>query len=269
MRALAFASLLLAFLLAFAPARADEIACKETDHSSSSTGVVLLHGGLSNYFVQPLERRLKRAGFRVVMPEMPWSERREYDQPYMEALQEVDRAAKGLREQGARRIVIVGHSFGANAALGYGAYYDHVAGIVVMAPGQMPELPSFQKFVGPSVAQARAMVAAGHGNEHGVFKDFLQWRHVNENHATAANYLSYFAPDAKDIFPKNAAMLKPGTPLLWFVGRQEEDNMALGKAYAYDKAPPTPLNRYIVLPKGHLDVPVEAEDMIVEWLKCL
>ena len=49
--------------------------------------------------------------------EMPWSGRRAYDAGYPAALQEISAQIKAFRAQGYRRVLLAGHSFGANAAL--------------------------------------------------------------------------------------------------------------------------------------------------------
>lgn len=50
---------------------------------------------------------------------MPWSGRREYDAGMDTAMAEVDAAARALRDAGAKKVVVAGHSMGANAALHY------------------------------------------------------------------------------------------------------------------------------------------------------
>jgi pimeloyl-ACP methyl ester carboxylesterase len=277
MRARVIALLLLAGLVLLGPpppARAaDGLACQPSGHAPSTTGIVLLHGGLDGEgnWLAPLKKKLLAAGFRVTSPEMPWSERREYDRSYQQALDQVAAEVKGLEQRGAARVVVGGHSFGANAALGYAAWRGGVAGVAVIAPGQMPDLPALQEIVGQSVAKARQMVAAGNGGKKDFFKDFLQWHgKLDGAYTTAANYLSYFDPDGDAVFPKNAARLNPQIPLLW-VDPAKNDNTAIlvSKAYAFDKAPRNPLSRYILSPSGHLDTPAVSADLVVAWLKCL
>ena len=52
---------------------------------------------------------------------MPWSFHRRYAATYDQAMTEIDAAVAELKAKGARRIVVIGHSLGANAAIGYAA----------------------------------------------------------------------------------------------------------------------------------------------------
>jgi len=262
----------LVLMLAVLPARADELACKPSGARASTTGVVLVHGKMdtTGYWLMPLRRKLQAAGFRTASPEMPWAEKREYDRTYEQSLDMIGAAAQGLEHQGARRIVVAGHSLGANAALGYAALHDHVAGVIVISPGQFPEDPGYQKVVGASVAKARQLIAEGKGDQIGLFKDFAQWNgNLEGARTTARNYLSYFDPNGNAVMPKNAKRMKPGTAALWVVGRDDKGNVADGTGYIFDKLPPDRLNRYVLVPKGHDDAPATGADLIVSWLKCL
>ncbi|HUI17374.1 MAG TPA: alpha/beta hydrolase [Alphaproteobacteria bacterium] len=276
MRAVVFAPLLLAAVALLVPpstAHADALACKPSGNAPSTTGVVLMHGALdgSGNWIASLKKKLVAAGFRLATPEMAWSERREYDRSYQQSLDQIATEVKGLEQHGARRVVVAGHSFGANAALGYAAMRGGVAGVAVIAPGQMPDLPALQQIVGASVAKARQMVAAGAGGKKDFFKDFLQWHgKLDGAYTTAANYLSYFDPTGDAVYPKNAAKLSPQIPLLWVdPAKNDNDTIVVSKAYAFDKAPRNPLSRYILSPSGHLDTPAASADLVVAWLKCL
>jgi len=261
----------LVLLLAGPSASADEIACRPADHSPSTTGVVLLHGTLEpSYWLMPLKKKLDAAGFRTAMPEMPWSTRREYDRTYEESMDEIATAATGLERRGARRIVLAGHSMGGNAALGYAALRGGAAGLVIISPGPFAEDSEVQRLIAPGMAKARQMIAAGQGGEVGVFKDLVQWHGSMEGaHTTAKNYFSYYNPDGNAVISKNAARMKPGMAVLWLIGVEEEGERVAVRSYAFDKLPPNRLNRYIVVPKGHLDTPATGADSIVAWLKCL
>src|ERR1700744_2172761 len=64
---------------------------------------------------------LRDEGALVATPEMPWSFHLRYDATYDQAMAEIDAVIAGLQAKGARRIVLIGHSLGANAAIGYAA----------------------------------------------------------------------------------------------------------------------------------------------------
>ena len=108
----------------------------------AGTGVVLLHGkgGTPTSMIEGLSRsRCRREGALVEAPELPWSARRIYDATYDQAMAEIDTAVDRLKEAGATRIVVVGHSLGGNAAIGYAARRQGLAAVVALAPGHLPE----------------------------------------------------------------------------------------------------------------------------------
>lgn len=63
--------------------------------------------------------------------------------------------------------------------------------------------------------------------------------------------------------------MAPGTALLWVVGEEDPENLALGKSYAFERAPSNPHNRTIVVPKGHVDAPATGATPVAAWLRCL
>ena len=276
------AGVVLALTLAGAPGAiaADQLACTPSGKNPHKLGVMLMHGkatfgsghmrggsGPTDYLAK-LKTAVAAAGFRVAAPEMPWTQTRVYSASYEQAMEEIADAMAGLKRRGAQRFVVGGHSLGANAALGYAALKGGVVGVIALAPGQTPEQPSFQRKLGASVAKAKAMVAAGKGNEQAVFDDINSGDRAGTVRTSAANYLSYFDPDGNASMPKNVARFKSGIALFWAVA--EADPLSqLGEGYAFDKAPPNPLSRYLVLPGDHLEAPANAAALVVAWLKCL
>ena len=129
----------------------------------------------------------------VDTPEMCWSRRRIYDRPFLDCLTEIDSAIGRLKGRGAGRIVVAGMSQGGDAALAYGAHNANLTGIIALAPAAAPERQVGLADIAQSVAQARALVAAGRGNETASFVD------RNAGGAfpvttTATIYLSYLDP---------------------------------------------------------------------------
>src|SRR5262249_56826976 len=111
--------------------------------SLQGVGVVFLHGkGVwAGAFDGGIPAALEAEGAVAASPEMPWSLRRIYGATYEEAMREIDAAVAGLKGRGARRIVIIGHSLGANAAIGYAASRHEVSAGVALSPGTLPEAP--------------------------------------------------------------------------------------------------------------------------------
>lgn len=235
----------------------------------AETGIVLMHGkGIKNKRKAPtkiLARFLEGKGFLVAAPDMPWQASRIFDKTVDEAMAEIDDIVADLKARGADRIVVAGHSLGANAAIAYGARRAGLVGVIAIAPGHSPEL--WRKRFGADIARARAMVDAGKGDERADFGDINQGK-TKTFSMGAKYYLSWYDPDGEAVMPTNAANLKPGTPLLWIVGSQ--DRMAdRGEDYAYAKAPAHPKSSYQVIGGGHAATPKKGKGEILRWLKGL
>lgn len=250
------------------PSSKSPAACPQVARTEK-IGVVLMHckDEEPDKFIDGVASALAREGYLVVTPEMPWSHRRRYDKSYEDALIEIDHCVEDLRARGAKRIVIAGHSLGANAALRYGATRDRVAGIMMLGPGQSPEW-TLGKMVATSIEKAKTLVASGHGEEVATFDDSDQGARISVR-ATAKIYMSYFDPEGAAVMSKNAAQLKPGTPLLFIVGKKDRFYGYYTKAYAVDRAPMNPMNRFLEVSADHRGTPNQSIDAVLDWLHCL
>jgi pimeloyl-ACP methyl ester carboxylesterase len=226
-------------------------------------GLVLMHGKQSAPDEhRPLAEAVEASGVPVERPEMCWSPRRIYDQPYLDCLRDIDTAIERLRRRGATATVVAGHSLGANAALAYGARHE-VKGVAALAPGHRPEALAQRPPVAESIDRARALMAAGR-NERVGFADFNGSLQITVM-ATPATYVSFFAADSAALMPVNAARLK--APLLYVVGSQ--DPLQRGPEEIFSKAPRHALNRYVTVPAGHFDTSAASADAVVAWLRQL
>ena len=234
-----------------------------------AVGVVLMHGKWGNpeKGIAPVELELKGAGFAVVSREMPWSERRAYDAGWDEVMLQLEGEVAKLRAAGARKIVIGGHSMGANVALGYAARHADVDGALILAPGHTPERFAAIPKMAESLAKARALLAAGRDGQYANFNDTNQGR-TREVSAHPSVYLGYFDPDGPAVMPRNAAQLSPHTALLWVVGTRDR-MFAAGTGYAFDRAPANPHNLYRTVEADHFGTPAAARRIVVDWVKSL
>jgi pimeloyl-ACP methyl ester carboxylesterase len=235
--------------------------------SLQGLGAVFLHGkGVwTGAFDGGIPAALEAEGAVAVSPEMPWSFSRIYGATYEEAMREIDAAVAGLKGRGATRIVIIGHSLGANAAIGYAARRHGVAAVVALSPGHLPETTEMRARTADAIVQARALSAAGEKSRR-TWPDRVQGVPTLAM-ASPAVYLSMFDPDGPAVIPKNAAALH-GVPLLWVVG-DSDPIFARGRDYAFSRAPRNPKSRYIEVSAGHLTAPRAARTQVVEWLKSL
>jgi pimeloyl-ACP methyl ester carboxylesterase len=172
--------------------------------------------------------------------------------------------------------VIVGHSLGANAAIGYAARHSDLAdpadlaGVVALAPGHLPEVDRLRSFVADALVRAKSLIAAGKGNVPQTFPDMAQGIPLVAT-ATPIVYLSMFDPDGPAVIPKNAAAIGAAphpVPLLWVVGKLDPIDRR-GPEYAFDAAAKNPKSKYIEVFAGHLTTPLLARKQVVEWINSL
>lgn len=249
----------LALLTATAPARALDPA---------TTGVVLMHGKWGNNSqMRGVAEDLREAGFLADLPEMPWSGTRLFDRSFDAAMEEIDSAAERLRAKGATRIVVAGQSLGGNAALAYAARGRPLAALVLFAPAHFPEGSFFREKAGDSIDKARAMVAAGEGDESGSFISLNDGNRNRPIRATARNYLSYYAPDAPAAMTLSAPKAGPAA-ILWIAGSLDKTTETFATRVRPLIPPATPVERLDVT-ASHMDTPDAGKAKAVEWLKAL
>jgi pimeloyl-ACP methyl ester carboxylesterase len=234
----------------------------------SGYGVVVLHGkgGSPTSGIEGLTEALRKEGALVETPELPWSGRRIYDATYDQAMAEIDLAVQKLKWAGANKIVIAGHSLGANGAIGYGARREGLAAVIALAPGHLPEAWALRIRTKGAIARAKKLVADGKGDVPGSFPDLAQGLPFSVR-ATPNVYLSMFDPEGPAVMPKNAAAMG-NVPFLWIVGVGDPIFLH-GKDYAFDLGAKNPKSRYVVIPGLHLTTPFQARRTIIDWLKTL
>ena len=253
--AAAAARLFLLIVVMAAPAAASDL---------HGVGVVFVHGKAvwAGAFDGGIPSDLEARGAVTAEPEMPWSFGRMYGATWDQAMREIDAAVAGLRARGATRIVIIGHSLGANAAIGYAARnHTVVRAVVAMSPGHLPETQEMRDATGAAIAKARALVAAGDTSLQ-VWPDRVQGIPTFAR-ASPQTYLSLFDPDGPANIPRNVAALKE-VPLMWVVG-QFDPIYSRGRDYAFSRAR-NPKSRYVEVTATHLTAPAVARTMVVEWL---
>ncbi len=132
----------------------------------SGYGIVVLHGkgGTPTTGIEGLNESLKKSGALVEAPELPWSARRIYDATYDQAMDEIDASVEKLKKAGAKKIAVIGHSLGANAAIGYAARRQGLHAVVALAPGHLPEAWALRARTGGAIATAKKMIADGKGD---------------------------------------------------------------------------------------------------------
>lgn len=177
-------------------------------------GIVLMHGkGGTQKYIRSLASSLEAAGVLVEAPLMPWSKNRIYDKGYEESMDEIDTYVANLKAAGARRIIVAGHSLGANAALGYAARREGLSGVILLAYGHVPGMRGFARKLASSVQKADEMIAAGRGEDSASFKDANQGG-SSYVRGTANDILSWFDPIGPATINNNAPDVNPDMPIL-------------------------------------------------------
>lgn len=199
--------------------------------------------------------------------EMPWSRRRNYDQPYPVVIAEIAAQVHALRDAGHTRVLLAGHSFGANAALAYMATQGKVDGVIALAPGHSPEAMYRRGLGKAAVDQARLWVTEGKGAEMLDMDDFNQGKSRSVR-MRADVLLSYFDPEGLGHMPRSAAGFQQPVPFLWVIGTADPLYPA-GAAFAFNKAPPNPVSKYLVVEADHMGTPEVAAAQVLEWVRAL
>jgi len=235
-------------------------------------GVLMLHGknpgnNMDPYF-SPLKGTFERQGWLATVPDMPWSRGRYLDGGLDKAMAEIGGHIKSLRDKGATKIVIVGHSMGVPTSMAHAARGGDVDALVGLAPGHAPVgyyNQPWGKVVHDSVNEARALVAAGKGDSSERFSDINQGRQQTVV-ITAKDYLSYFDPTSDAEMSVTAPRIPAKVAVMTVIGEKDPLFKTI-KTYYVDKLPANPKNKFLEVSGGHLDTPRVASDEIVAWIK--
>ena len=178
--------------------------------------VIFLHGRLgSPAYLAPLLQALRAEGYRAETPVMSWSRARAFDSTVEESMAEVDAIAAKLRAQGARRLVVAGHSLGGAAALRYGATRPHVDALVLVAASWNPAALGWQRVVGESVARARAAIDAGRDRATDTYQYVANDGSAATVVAVARGFYDFNRSDSPIGVPASARVSTRARPVLW------------------------------------------------------
>jgi pimeloyl-ACP methyl ester carboxylesterase len=237
-------------------------------------GVLMLHGknpgsNMDPNF-SPMKGVFEKQSWLAVYPDMPWSRFRYLDGHLDQAMAEIAGHVKGLREKGATKIVVAGHSIGVPMAMAYAARGGDVDALVQLAPGHIPYAYYTQPNLKPvrdSVDAARELVKAGKGDSKERFTDINQGRQITVV-TTAKDFLSYFDPTSDADMSVSAPRIPARVPVMVAIG-EKDPFFKSAKTYYFNRLPENPKNKYLEVPGGHLDTPKEASDEVVGWIKAV
>ncbi|WP_109119575.1 alpha/beta hydrolase [Azospirillum sp. TSO22-1] len=237
--------------------------------AASGVGAVLLHGKGGRPPRGPLRavsEGLRTAWVDLREPTLPWAESRYIEGTWNDALGEIGAEVAALR-RGSAKVVLVGQSLGACAALSYAARRRDVDALCLVSPGHLPSRwISKGGAVRDSIEEARALVASGKGAEVRGFNDENQGKSLTVRMRADA-YLSYFDPEGDAEMPRMAPLVS-NIPVLYVVGTGDP-GLAWGKPSVFDRLPANPRSRYVEVSGDHFSAGSAASDTIVGWVKGL
>lgn len=230
-------------------------------------GVVVLHGkwDAPSGHVSDFANYLRREGFQVAVPEMPWSGRRAYDQGVAAMVATVDQAVAELNKAGAKKIFVAGHSQGAAGALYY-ASQQQVNGIILIAAGGHAQSKTFIPNYAQSVAEAKALVAQGKGADKVSFVDLNTGNRTRRIQAPAQSVVDYFDPDGPFNTYRSAARIKPDTAVLILIPSRESEGLRRIASTIHDKLPASAKSTVAEINAEHMDAPDAAKPAVRDWL---
>jgi len=237
---------------------------------SPAIGIVIMHGkgGSPERLVSDLAAALSAKGYLVANLEMPWSGRRDYDVGVKQAEQQVESALAGLRDKGAKKLFVAGHSQGGAFAI-YFAGRHALDGVIAIAPGGSTGSSVFRDKLGASLARAREAVAAGRGEEKLDLLDYEGSRGTTPVHARASVYAEWFDPEGAMNLAHSATVVIPQTPVLWMVAKNDYPALRRANIPLYQRLPANPLTAFYEPNSSHRDAPLAAVDEILRWTRAV
>ena len=232
-----------------------------------TVGIVIMHGkgGSPNKHVYDLARKMKTNGYLVANIEMAWSGDRDYDVSVIDAESEVETALSSLREKGAKKVFLAGHSQGGTFALHFAGKH-RVDGIICIAPGGNVGSKKFRKKLGSSVKRARKLVNEGKGNETIRLKDFEGKKGTYSIKTTPELYLTWFDPEGAMNTRRAARNANQEIPILWLVAKRDYPGLRKGNMRLFNILPRNPHTRLFEPNSDHRGAPSASANEIVRWI---
>jgi pimeloyl-ACP methyl ester carboxylesterase len=230
--------------------------------------MVVMHGKWGNpQYIAAFGRRMEPAcDFESI--EMPWSGRRNYDAPYPVALQEIAAQVQKFRTQGYKKVLLAGHSFGANAALAYMTVHDDVDGILLLAPGHTPGVMAYQMNMNRgALLEAQQLIEQGHPDTLVSFDDLNQGKFRNTKMRADAVW-TYFDPQGLGNMQLSAKRFKKAVPVFLAIGTRDP-LFRLAKGNIFDVTPAHAASQYVELDADHGSTPGAAGAAALAWIQQL
>jgi len=231
-------------------------------------GIVIMHGkgGSPSGLVAELARTLESGGYVVANLDMPWSGRRNYDVDVGRAEQEVAVALAGLRNKGAQRVFVAGHSQGGIFALHLAGKLE-ADGYVTIAPGGNVANRVFRENVGSWLVRARQLVADGKGHERATLGDYEGAKGAYLVQAVPAAYVTWFDPDGAMNMDRAVRAVGPRAPVLWVAPNRDYPALIRTALPLFRDLPANRFTRLYQPDADHRGAPTAAADEIARWIR--
>lgn len=213
-----------------------------------------------------LEKRLLEENFQVDKPTMAWSRHSNYNRSYHNVLNDLSNKIKEYKQKNIQKIILMGHSIGANACFAYQAEYNDADAIVAITPGHYPEY-----FVRNNRHEYLIKKVEDKINKN-LNRELIKFEDINCHHRRtfeleAEIFYSYFNPRGLGNMSRSASSIKKSIPVLYIEGAT--DHVRTGPDHVFSKLPYHQRNRYKILKNNHNDAPEASRDLIIEWLNSL
>ena len=257
-RLLRIVALLGMVLLSGHPAFADQGNCT----------IVLMHGKWGGAKSPHLDRLATALASQcaVERPDMPWSRSKVYNRSYPDALSQVHEMVVKARSAGSTRVFIGGMSMGANAALAYQATYGDADGLILIAPGHLPDrYYAMEEGTRKAVDAAKQLVREGKSDVLVPLRDSNQGQRKTFP-VKAAVLISYFDPEGSGVMLRSAKGITKATPTLYVVGARDPLYVE-GPGFIYAHLPSHAGSRYSVIKEDHAGTPDAATVLVNDWVR--
>lgn len=231
---------------------------------------ILMHGKWSHPntpVLRILEKDLKEKNYIVEKPNMPWSRTRLYDQTYEASLQDLGAMIQKYKQEGVKKVVLIGHSLGANAAMAYQAHVGDADAIVAITPGHIPYLMCKRDHHHEYVIKKAEDNIKRNKNE--TLINFIDLNcGISKKFTVAADiFFSYFNPSGLAHMPATVKKFKKIIPVLYIEGAH--DHIHTGPDSVFSKIPQHQLNTYTLTRGNHMTTPEISSKQITSWLNFL
>ena len=239
--------------------------------AQSDLGVVLMYGKQATWStatgLRDMAATLEKAGAKVALPEMPWRKGswESINVTVGQAHALIDQEVAKLKARGAQRIVVGGHSLGANVALSYAVVRGNLAGVMMAAPGHSPDnWVRFDAGIRAAVMKVKALYDAGQRTQSFQGPD-INTNERNVISTTVEVYGSWMNPMGRASMETQAPLLPATTPIFVAVSK-DESGYSLVKDRIFKPAAKNPYSLYVETVGAHGMVDFAVSKRATDWI---